>query len=159
MVKYLICTVMILGCAACVDFEDGNKEYTNLESIQNTLWYSYDVTKSAYYDIEFTDTEIDSDRWLGKMMAYNSFERVETIDELCHEFTYTFTEATDDIRAIVRTSFDDGKFYDGFVIPKGYMQISNKDVYIIQLYEVYSDGKLILTEDNNYQSTIMMWKE
>ena len=160
-VKYLICTMMMLGCAACANFEDGTNEYTNLDAIENTLWYSYDVIQGAYYDIEFSDTAVanDEDWYEGTMLAYNSFERVERIDELCHNFTYNFTAAKDDVLAIVRTKFDDGRFYDGYVIPKGHMQISNKDVFIIQLFEVDKDGNLILTEDNNSQSTLMMWKE
>lgn len=160
-VKYLICTAIILGLTACMDFENETKDLNELDEIKNTVWYSYDVAQSVYYDIEYSDIadSENSDWFEGKMLAYDSYERVNIIEDLCRDFTYNFTKATADTRAIVKTRFSDGKFYDGFVIPKGFMQISSKDVYIIQLYEVDEKGNLILTEEENYQSTLMMWKE
>ena len=95
------------------------------------------------------------------MKGYEDAERKIQIEELTENFIYTFIPAQLDQRleAVVRVKFDNGKLYGGEVIPKGALQISSKDVYIIQLYETDESWNPIVTEENTFQSTIMMWKE
>ena len=118
------------------------------------MWYSYDTKQDIYYDIYYNaDGE-------GKMLGYDTSERNE--DQLLVErnFTYKYTRATADIDAVVDIWFEDGQRYGGILIPKGNLQISNKDVYVIQLYELTADGKDIIYDENgNIKSTLMMWKE
>ena len=162
-VKYLICTIIALGMVACSDFVDDTKVFQRLDSLQNTTWYNFDTINKVYYDIEYSDVE-DSEEagWYeGSMKGYSNAERTEIIEELCEDFIYTFIPAQLDknLEAVVRVKFDNGKLYGGEVIPKGALQISSKDVYIIQLYETDDSWNPIVTEDNTFQSTIMMWKE
>ena len=161
-VKYLICTAIVLSLAACAKFENETKTYIELDELKNTLWYSYDKTTNIYYNVIFSDkADLEAEGWFeGSMDAYDSPEYVNRVEEHCHNFTYNFTKATSEVSAIVKTKFENGKFYDGYVIPKGVQQINEKDVFIIQLFEVDKDGNLIMADDGvNYQSTIMMIME
>ena len=166
-VKYLICTMMLLGAMSCVDFDKETTKIEELDKIENTLWYSYDVANKVYYNIEYSDTKelttggsLAEEWYQGRMTGYDSYERENEIEALSRDFIYTFTPATADTKAIVRTKFEDGLFYDGYVIPKGYMQISMKDVFVVQLFEVDADGKPIMNDNGtDYKSTLMMWKE
>ena len=162
-VKYLICTIIALGMVACSDFVDDTKVFQRLDSIKNTLWYNYDTANKVYYNIEYGDIE-DSQNvgWYnGVMTGYSNAERTNIIEELTQNFIYTIIPAQMDknLEAIVRVKFENGKLYGGEVIPKGALQISSKDVYIIQLYETDNTWSPIVTEENTFQSTIMMWKE
>ena len=162
-IKYLICTAIVLGLAACEDFADDTKVLHRLDKLQNTLWYNYDTLNKVYYNIEYGDIEDPQNKeWYnGVMTGYDNAERTNIIDSLTQKFTYTFIPAQLDQRleAVVRVKFESGKLYGGEVIPKGALQISSKDVYIIQLYETDESWNQIVTEENTYQSTIMMWKE
>ena len=162
-IKYLICTAIALGFVACSYFDDDTKSLQRLENIKNTLWYNYDTANKVYYNIEYSDVE-DSEEtgWYeGSMKGYSNAERTNIIEELTQNFIYTFIPAQMDKNpeAIVRVKFENGKLYGGEVIPKGALQISSKDVYIIQLYETDNTWNPIVTEENTFQSTIMMWKE
>lgn len=162
-IKYLICTIMALGFVACEDFVDETKVLKRLDKLQNTLWYNYDTIDKVYYNIEYGDIEDSQNAgWYnGVMTGYSDAERTNAIEELTEEFIYTFIPAQLDknLEAVVRVKFDNGKLYGGEVIPKGALQISSKDVYIIQLYETDNEWNPIVTEENTFQSTIMMWKE
>ena len=91
------------------------------------------------------------------MKGYKDQERTEELSN--RAFSYTFTPATEQYDAIVELSFDDGQRYGGMLIPKGNLQISNKDVYMIQLYEINDKGAIIYDENGDIKSTILMWKE
>ena len=202
--KLLIGTAIALALGACVDWEEQEQnKYQYLDTIQNTLWYSYDTIEKVYYNIEYSDvkhieettdegvvedttedivqnlsenttengeennseeTLEESLEWYdGKSTAYDSFERVNEIEYLSKSFTYTFiparVENKERIEAIVRVKFEDGTLYGGEVIPKGALQISNKDVYIIQLYETDDKWEILKTDDGKAKSSLMMWKE
>ena len=159
-VKYLICTAILLGAMACVNFEDNDTEIVYLEELRNTLWQNEDIVNKVFYNIAYSDVE-DSETagWYnGEMTGYDSIERVNKIDTLTRNFIYNFTTATDKNRSIVRTKFSDGINYDGYVIPKGNIQMGEKEVYIIQLFEVDDKGEILL-DNGKYKSTLLMWKE
>ena len=160
MVKYLICTAMLLGATACIDFEQDKQKFYNLEEIKNTEWYNEDIIGKTYYSINYTDVESkEKAEWYnGQMKGYSDPERTNEIDNLTRTFIYNFTPATTEQRAVVKTKFEDGVHLDGYVIPKGNLQVGSKDVYIIQLFEVNEDGE-ILMDNGTYKSTLMMWKE
>ena len=162
-IKYLICTIMALGLVACSDFVDDTKVFQRLDSLQNTTWYNFDTIDKIYYNIEYSDVadSQDAEWYKGVMKGYEDAERKIQIEELTENFIYTFVPAQLDQRleAVVRVKFESGKLYGGEVIPKGALQISSKDVYIIQLYETDESWNPIVTEENTFQSTIMMWKE
>lgn len=203
-IKLLIGTAIAIALGACVDWEGQEQtKYQYLDTIQNTLWYSYDTIEKVYYNIEYSDVkhieettdedvvedttenivqslsenstesgeENNSDKiveeivewYVGKSTAYDSFERVNEIEYLSKNFIYTFTPARVEnnirVEAMVRVKFEDGTQYGGEVIPKGALQISNKDVYIIQLYETDEAWEVIKTEDGKTKSSLMMWKE
>jgi hypothetical protein len=150
-VKYLLGAVMALTFMGCEPFEDDTKSYPELESLANTLWYSYDQVDNIYYDITY------GENGEGVMLGYSEQERVNEV--VNRPFSYTFTPATDKLDAIVRIDFADGQHYGGFLIPKGHFQISQIDVYIIQLYETDAAGEVIYNTDGTMKSTLQMWKE
>lgn len=143
--------VAVLFFAACEPIELQNKEYPELTSLDNTLWYSYDSKNQIFYDIYYNENGN------GVMLGYSEQERVNEV--VNRPFSYTFTPATADINAIVRVNFEDGQYYGGLLIPKGYYQINLQDVYIIQLYEVYENGEVIYNVDGTMKSTLQMWME
>ena len=102
------------------------------------MWYSYDQKNFIYYDIEYNEAT-------GTMKGYKDQERTEELSN--RAFSYTFTPATEQYDAIVELTFDDGQRYGGMLIPKGNLQISNKDVYMIQLYEINDKGAIIYDEN------------
>ena len=149
--RYLIgimAVAMLVGCE--FPEEEKKKEYPELSNIVDTLWYSYDQKNYIYYDIEYAETT-------GTMKGYKDQERTEELSN--RAFSYTFTPATEQYDAIVELTFDDGQRYGGILIPKGNFQISNKDVYMIQLYEINDKGSIIYDDKGNIKSTILMWKE
>ena len=148
--RYLIGITAIAMLASCEFPEEEKKEYPELKSIVDTLWYSYDQKNAVYYDIEYGQTT-------GTMKGYKDQERTDELSN--RSFSYTFTPATELLDAVVRVSFDDGQYYGGILIPKGNFQISDKDVYFIQLYETNADGYIIYDEHGDIKSTILMWRE
>lgn len=150
----LFSALALFAITACEPEESKKKQYPELETLEGTMWYSYDTKQDIYYDIYYNaDGE-------GEMLGYDTSERNEDQLLVDRTFTYDYTRATADIDAVVDIWFEDGQRYGGILIPKGNLQISNKDVYIIQLYELTSDGKDILRDENgNIKSTLMMWKE
>ena len=149
--RYLIGIMAVATLMGC-EFpeEEKKKEYPELSNIVDTLWYSYDQKNYIYYDIEYAETT-------GTMKGYKDQERTEELSN--RAFSYTFTPATEQYDAIVELTFDDGQRYGGILIPKGNFQISNKDVYMIQLYEINDKGSIIYDDKGNIKSTILMWKE
>ena len=149
--RYLIGIMAVATLVGC-EFpeEEKKKEYPELSNIVDTLWYSYDQKNYIYYDIEYAETT-------GTMKGYKDQERTEELSN--RAFSYTFTPATEQYDAIVELTFDDGQRYGGILIPKGNFQISNKDVYMIQLYEINDKGSIIYDDKGNIKSTILMWKE
>ena len=154
---------MALGLIACEEFANDTTVLERLDNLQNTLWYSFDTIDKIYYNIEYSNIEdSQNNEWYqGVMKGYSDAERTTLVEDLTENFIYTFIPAQLDKRleAVVRVKFESGKIYGGEVIPKGALQISSKDVYIIQLYETDEKWNPIVTEENTFQSTIMMWKE
>ena len=150
-VKYLLGAVMALTFMGCEPFEDDTKSYPELESLTNTMWYSYDKVGDIYYDITY------GENGEGTMLGYDEQERVTEV--VNRPFTYTFTPPTEIVDGIVNVEFEDGTLYGGMVVPKGQFQVNNKDVYWIQLYEVDDKGYIIYDDNNNIKSSILMWKE
>lgn len=151
LLNILMGAVAVLVFAACEPIELQNKEYPELTSLDNTLWYSYDSKNQIFYDIYYNENGN------GVMLGYSEQERVNEV--VNRPFSYTFTPATAEINAIVRIDFEDGQYYGGLLIPKGYYQINLQDVYIIQLYEVYENGEVIYNVDGTMKSTLQMWME
>ena len=149
--KYLLSAVVAITVVGCEPYTEEKKEYPELESLANTLWWSYDDTNAIFYDITYGE---DGE---GVMLGYSDQERKEEV--VNRPFTYTFTPATDEINAIVRVDFADGQHYGGALMPKGYIQVNYVDVYFIQLYEVYENGEVIKDAEGNFTSVIQMWKE
>ncbi len=150
----LFSVLALFAITACEPEESEKKQYPELETLEGTMWYSYDTKQDIYYDIYYNADG------KGKMLGYDTSERNE--DQLLVErnFTYKYTRATADFDAVVDIWFEDGQRYGGILIPKGNLQVSNKDVYVIQLYELTADGDNILYDENgNIKSTLMMWKE
>lgn len=141
---------MLLMVACETPYEDSNV-YPTLDSLDQTMWWSYDQKEKIYYDIWY-DGE-----GRGRMLGYDSDERVNEI--VNRPFSYTFTPATDLLDGVVRLNFDDGIYYGGILIPKGQFYINNVAVYIIQLYEVDAEGEIIYDMEGNMKSTLQMWKE
>lgn len=141
---------MLLMVACETPYEDSNV-YPTLDSLDQTMWWSYDQKEQIYYDIWY-DGE-----GRGRMLGYDSDERVNQI--INRPFSYTFTPATDLLDGVVRLNFDDGIYYGGILIPKGQFYINNVAVYIIQLYEVDAEGEIIYDMEGNMKSTLQMWKE
>lgn len=141
---------MLLMVACETPYEDSNV-YPTLDSLDQTMWWSYDQKEQIYYDIWY-DGE-----GRGRMLGYDSDERVNQI--VNRHFSYTFTPATDLLDGVVRLNFDDGIYYGGILIPKGQFYINNVAVYIIQLYEVDAEGEIIYDMEGNMKSTLQMWKE
>lgn len=152
--KYLMCALLMLPILSCELEPTSKKEYPILQSVENTLWYSYDVKESIYYDIVF-------EKETGSITGFSDEDRKNEIAKVL--FTYTFTPAkyVDNIYVdpIVKLSLDSGIYYGGYIIPKGEFQINNQDVYIIQLYETDAEGNVIYDIGGNYKSTFMMWKD
>lgn len=149
-----MCVAAVISFVACGSDEEEKKSYPELETLSNTMWYSYDAKNDIYYDIYY------SAEGEGKMLGYDTSERNEDQLLVDRAFTYQYTRATADFDAIVDVWFEDGQRYGGILIPKGNLQVSNKEVYVIQLYELSADGSEILYDENgNIKSTLMMWKE
>lgn len=146
--------VLLLAVSACEKPTDEKMVFPELETLEDTMWYSYDAKRDIYYDIYYNaDGE-------GRMLGYDTSERNEEEVLVDRRFTYDYTRATENLDAIVNVTFADGQRYGGILIPKGNLQISSKDVYIIQLYELTADGEDIAYDENgNIKSTLMMWKE
>ena len=149
--KYLLGAVMALAVVGCEPFEENQKEYPELESLTNTIWFSYDETNKIFYDITYGEDNS------GDMKGYADQERKELVVD--RPFSYTFSPATEDVNAIVRIDFEDGQRYGGALMPKGYIQVNYIDVYFIQLYEVYENGEVIKDAEGNFTSIIQMWRE
>lgn len=151
LLNYVIAAMAMLCVVACEKPMEDKNVYPTLETLDNTMWYSYDQKTNTYYDIWY-DGE-----GRGRMLGYDTQEREnETVNR---PFDYTFEPANDIHDGVVLVNFDDGMRYGGPLIPKGTFQISNTDVYFIQLYEVDEDGNIIYDMDGNIKSTIQMWKE
>lgn len=149
--KYLLGAVIALAIVGCEPFEDKPKNYPVMESLDNTLWWSYNQADNIFYDITYGENNE------GVMLGYSEQERVNEV--VNRPFSYTFTPETERLDAIVMVDFEDGQHYGGILIPKGHFQINLIDVYLIQLYEVDAEGNIIYDADGNIKSTIQMWKE
>lgn len=154
LLRLLMSAVLLLAVSACEKPTDEKRVFPELETLEDTMWYSYDAKRDIYYDIYYNaDGE-------GRMLGYDTSERNEEEVLVDRTFTYDYTRATEDVDAIVNVTFADGQRYGGILIPKGNLQISSKDVYIIQLYELTADGEDIAYDENgNIKSTLMMWRE
>lgn len=151
LLNILAASIALLTMISCEKPEVEQKVYPELESLEGTLWYSYDKQQNIFYDIEYSADN------KGVMLGYSESSRENEV--VNRPFTYTFTPATDQLDAIVRVDFEDGQHYGGLLIPKGHIQINLQDVYIIQLYEVYENGEVIYNVDGTMKSTLQMWYE
>lgn len=149
--KYLLGAVVALFVMGCEPYEENKKDYPELESLVNTLWYSYDKSANIYYDITY------GENGEGVLLGYSEQERLNEV--VNRPFTYAFTPATAQINAIVRIDFEDGQYYGGWLAPKGIYQINLQDVYLIQLYETDAEGEVIYNIDGTMKSTLQMWME
>lgn len=152
LINTIIALAAIVITTSCNIPEDEKRSYAELTTLDGTMWYSYDQRENIYYDIWY-DGE-----GRGRMLGYDSSERTNEV--VNRPFDYAFTLATDEHDAIVDLTFDDKQRYGGILIPKGNLKINNKDVYVIQLYELTADGSQILYDENgNIASTLQMWME
>ena len=55
--------------------------------------------------------------------------------------------------------FDGGGRFAGYIIDKQHMMIDGRNVYVMQLFEVDEDGKVLLDEKGEPLSTMIFWKE
>lgn len=149
--KYLTLLLTLVCLNSCDIYDEPVKsKFPSLDNIEDTLWNSYNLNSNIYYDINYFK---DS----GTMIGYDSKERVNKVEE--RAFTYTFTPATEYNDAIVLLNFENDIYYGGMLIPKGYIQVDDKDVYIIQLYQVDKNGYVLYDDNGKVVSSIMMWKE
>ena len=149
--RYLLAAVLVLSIVGCKRNNEIVKDYPELESLTNTIWWSYDSANDIYYDITYqTDNT-------GVMLGYSEQDRLNEV--VNRPFSYTFTPATANINAIVRIDFEDGQHYGGWLAPKGIYQINLQDVYFIQLYETDAEGEVIYNIDGTMKSTLQMWME
>lgn len=149
--KYLTLLLTLVCLNSCDIYDEPVKsKFPSLDNIEDTLWNSYNLNSNIYYDINYFK---DS----GTMIGYDSKERVNKVEE--RAFTYTFTPATEINDAIVLLDFGKELYYGGMLIPKGYIQVDDKDVYIIQLYQVDKNGYVLYDDNGKIVSSIMMWKE
>ena len=73
---------------------EDNTVYPVLDTLDDTMWWSYDQRTNTYYDIWY-DGE-----GRGRMLGYDTQEREnETVNR---PFSYTFTPATEQLDGIVR---------------------------------------------------------
>lgn len=149
--KYLTLLLTLVCLNSCDIYDEPVKsKFPSLDNIEDTLWNSYNPNSNIYYDINYFK---DS----GTMIGYDSKERVNKVEE--RAFTYTFAPATEINDAIVLLDFGEELYYGGMLIPKGYIQVDDKDVYIIQLYQVDKNGYVLYDDNGKVVSSIMMWKE
>ena len=149
--RYLLAAALVLSIVGCKRNNEIVKDYPELESLTNTIWWSYDNANDIYYDITYqTDNT-------GVMLGYSEQDRLNEV--VNRPFSYTFTPATANINAIVRIDFEDGQHYGGWLAPKGIYQINLQDVYFIQLYETDAEGEVIYNIDGTMKSTLQMWME
>lgn len=146
-VNNLIGAVLLIYAAACVP-EIEEIKYPEITSLDDTEWLGYDQRNNIYYDATFT---AESN---GTLLGYDSAERVNEVSN--NSFTYSFALEPD---GVVRMNLDNCKYYGGFLVQKGNFQISNKDVYIIQLYGVDESGEVIYNSDGTIHETLMLWRE
>lgn len=146
----IITCIVALLLLSCNKPEFEIKEYPKLESLENTLWYSYNKLDNIYYDIMYEEES-------GWMKGYSEPQRENVISD--ESFTYTFTPATDNTDGIINLTFEDGRRYGGILIPKGNVQIDYEHVYMIQLYGVDESGEIIYDHMGNVASSIIMWME
>lgn len=151
LINTILALSALLAFTACEIPEADKKVYPELTDIDNTMWYSYDQKNKIFYDIWYDG------QGRGRMLGYDTSERENEI--VNRPFSYKFTPATEQFDALVFVDFDDGLYYGGILIPKGNLQISQKDVYIIQLYQTDDKYEVVYDENNNIKSTIQMWKE
>lgn len=150
LLNILMAAAMLLGVVGCEKVEFEQKVYPELESLDGTLWYSYDEEKQIFYDIVYqTNT--------GAMLGYSDQERTDEV--VNRPFSYTFTPAANGVNAIVRIDFKDGVQYGGALFTKGNIQVNYQDVYFIQLYEVDDAGYPLKDSEGNFKSIIQMWYE
>ena len=60
---------------------------------------------------------------------------------------------------VVTVNFDEGARYAGILVPKGQFQVSNIDVYLIQLYGVDENGEIVYTPEGQVKDAMLFWKE
>lgn len=151
LLNILMAGIALLAMVGCEKVEFEQKVYPELESLEGTLWYSYDKQQNIFYDIEYSADN------KGVMLGYSESSRENEV--VNRPFTYTFTPATDRLDAIVRVDFEDGQHYGGHLIPKGNIQINLQDVYMIELFEVDANGDVIYNVDGNIKAKLLMWYE
>lgn len=145
LLQTLTCALIAMAFVGCFP-EQETVVYPELKSLDGTLWYSFDQTTSTYYDVTFDAVD-------GQMVGYSDAERRSEISR--DEFEYTYDTVLD----VVTVNFVSGARYAGILVPKGEFQVSNIDVYIIQLYGVDERGEIIYTPEGKVKYSLMFWME
>lgn len=145
LLQTLACVLLAVAFVGCHPEEEA-KSYPELETLNATLWYSYDQTTATYYDVTFGATN-------GEMVGYSDSERTAEVSR--EGFEYTFDAVMD----VVTVNFDEGARYAGILVPKGQFQVSKIDVYLIQLYGVDENGEIVYTPEGQVKDSMLFWKE
>lgn len=147
--NYLLAAAVVLICPACEE-ETKTPSYPIMESVVDTLWWSTETTalgQTIFYDLEFGTSE-------GVLTAFDSAERDNMLST--KPFSYTFIDEVDGLSL----QFNSGERYDGYLVQKGFLQVNGKDVYAIQLFEVDSEGNIILMPDGKTpEHSMLFWCE
>ena len=78
--KYLLGAVVALTIVGCEPYTEEKKEYPELESLTDTLWWSYDDTNAIFYDITYGENNE------GVMLGYSDQERKnEGLDDVSEQ--------------------------------------------------------------------------
>ena len=71
LLQTLVCALLAVAFVGCHPEEEA-KSYPELETLNATLWYSYDQTTATYYDVTFGATN-------GEMVGYSDPERTAEV--------------------------------------------------------------------------------
>ncbi len=156
--KYLLGAVALIAAVGCVA-EDEAKEYPTITNLSNTLWENRSEDKSGNFYLN--TLSFDSEE-RGVFTSYDTDNLQQPLESCLFTYSYPLNE-----RWGLTITFDDsttpnsmaGRRYDGYIVQKGNIQVDFKDVYVIQLFEVDSEGNTILNDKNEPASSMTFWKE
>lgn len=152
--QLLFSVLALLAITACGPEETEKKVYPEITTLEGTIWNSYDAKSDIYYDIYYNVNG------QGQMLGYDTAERNEGDVIVDRAFAYSYTRAIGNADALVDVQFEDGQCYGGILVPKGNFKVNNKDVYLIQLYELTAAGGDVAYDDKgNFKSVLQMWME
>ncbi len=134
-----------LFAASCHPHKDNIPE-TMPDSLNYTEWYSVgqDGEQKLYYFLNIQpsmSTLTTKDAPEGKILKQQPLE-------------VTYNKPN-----VKMYFFDGGGRFAGYIIDKQHMMIDGRNVYVMQLFEVDEDGKVLLDEKGEPLSTMIFWKE